>query len=101
MMFFTIVGMAVCAGLAFLVLGVVYWMFVHPAFQAISLTNWYIACCSVDGTEKDFPFWTLWAIFCDYYTVGGRVGERTWNSIGEWHGIGRWRIFPSEDDQAP
>lgn len=100
MIFFTVIGAIVTAGVFAAILGYLYFMFLHPLFQAFSLTNWYLTCLKADGgvNMTSLPYWRLVA---HYYTVGGWVGVRTWNSIGEWYGIGRWRIFPDEDDQAP
>ncbi|QOI58279.1 hypothetical protein pSal_SNUABM02_046 [Salmonella phage pSal-SNUABM-02] len=99
MIFFTIIGGAVCAGVGFFVLAILYWFFVHPLFQAVSLTRWNIACGK--ATNIDFTNYPYWKVFKGYYSVGGWPGERTWNSIGEWRGIGRWQVFKSEDEEAP
>lgn len=99
MIFFTIIGGAVCAGISFFVLAILYWFFVHPLFQAVSLTRWNIACGK--ATNIDFTNYPYWKVFKGYYSVGGWPGERTWNSIGEWRGIGRWQVFKSEDEEAP
>lgn len=100
MIVFTVIGVIVTAVVFAAILGYLYFMFLHPLFQAFSLTNWYLACLKADGgvNTASLPYWRLVA---HYYSVGGWPGERTWNSIGEWYGIGRWRIFPDEDDQAP
>jgi hypothetical protein len=100
MIFFTVIGAIVTAGVFAAILGYLYFMFLHPLFQAFSLTNWYLTCLKADGgvNMASLPYWRLVA---HYYTVGGWPGERTWNSIGEWYGIGRWRIFPDDEDKAP
>lgn len=96
MIVFTVIGVIVTAGVFAAILGYLYFMFLHPLFQAFSLTNWYLACLKADGgvDMASLPYWRLVA---HYYSVGGWPGD----SIGEWYGIGRWRIFHDEDDQAP
>lgn len=97
MIIFTIIGVIVVAGFVLACLAVIYSQFVHPLFQAISLSNWYLACVEADAEVSmvKLPYWRL---IRHYYEVGGWPGERTWNSVGEWYGIGRWRVFPIEDE---
>lgn len=99
MIMFTIIGMFVTGMLFLVVLAVLYWEFVHPIFQAISLTRWNIACGKKMGIDfTDYPYLK---VFSNYYTIGGHPGVRTWNTYGEWLGIGRWLVFDSEEDEAP
>lgn len=97
--FFEFVGVITVTVFLMVTLGVLYSLFVHPVFQAVSLTRWNIACGK--ATNIDFANYPYWKVFKGYYSIGGWPGERTWNSIGEWRGIGRWEVYTPEDDEAP
>ena len=99
MIFFEIVGAITVAFFVTVAISVLYSLFVHPLFQAISLTRWNIACEKIlGGYDKNYPYWK---VFKHYYSIGGWPGERTWNSVGEWRGIGRWEVYKSDKDEAP
>ncbi|WPJ72117.1 hypothetical protein DEEACLCL_00100 [Salmonella phage CRW-SP2] len=94
--FFEIVGIITVTVFFMIVFGVIYWLFVHPIFQAISLARWFGACMNHIG--EDLSFSSKWKIFKSYYEVGGVSFESTRNNAGCWHGIGDWRIYEDESE---
>lgn len=98
MFIFTAIGMIFVGCIVLIAIYLMYSNYIHPLFQAISLTRWQIAC--VKPTRK-VGFKDFWACICHYYEVGGWVGSHTWNDLGEWRGIGRWKVYKSDKDEAP
>lgn len=101
MIAFTIIGVVSCIVLVLLALSIVGWLFVYPACQAISVINWKKACLRKAGLDSNLSFRVQTNIFCEYYQVGGFSCERMSNNYGEWFGIGRWRVYEHEYDEAP
>lgn len=98
MFIFTAIGMIFVGFIVLIAIYLIYSNYIHPLFQAISLTRWQIAC--VKPTRK-VTFKDFWVCICHYYEVGGWVGTRTWNDLSEWRGIGRWEVYKSDKDEAP
>lgn len=98
--FFEIVGVITVTVFVLGVLGVLYTLFIHPFFQAISLVRW-VTACSLSVGNRTPSLSDKWSFFKWGYEIGGARTTRYSNNAGEWCGIGRWRVFKDEDDKAP
>ncbi|UQS92984.1 hypothetical protein BRM13313_00054 [Salmonella phage BRM 13313] len=96
-MFFEIVGVITTCVFAIITLGVVYYSFIHPIFQAISITRW-LTACSLELGNKPPTLSAKWEFFKWAYETGGVRTTRYSNNVGEWCGIGRWHLFKSGDE---
>lgn len=96
--FFEFVGVVTVALFVTTFLAVVYTLFIHPVFQAISIMRWACACEKLIDPEKKITLRVLWAMFKWGYVVGSNHGIRYHNRFGEWSGIGKWRIYEDEDE---
>lgn len=98
--FFEFVGVITVTVFLMVTLGVLYSLFVHPVFQAISIMRWFTAC-SLSAGNKSPTLKEKWNFFKWGYEIGGVRTTRYSNNTGEWCGIGRWQVFKSEEDEAP
>lgn len=71
--------------------------FIFPFFEALSMVRWSRAMHAQrpDLVSKP-PFWKL---FYHHYEVFGRNWTNTRCRAGEWHGIGKWEVYSTEDEQ--
>lgn len=96
--FFEFVGIITCAILGIILVSIIYLTFIHPIFQAVSITRWACACEKLIDSEKKITLRVLWAMFKWGYVVGSDHGIRYHNRFGEWSGIGKWRVYENEDE---
>ncbi|AFU64329.1 hypothetical protein HNGLIVSP_CDS0067 [Escherichia phage 241] len=96
-MFFEIVGVITTCVFVIITLSVVYYSFIHPIFQAISIARWLTACSLATG-NKPPTLKERWSFFKWGYEIGGVRTTRYSNNIGEWYGIGRWNLFKSDEE---
>lgn len=100
MNFFEIVGFITVALVILLAIGSLYWLFVHPFFQAISIVRW-VTACSLSVENRPLSLREKWGWFKWGYDIGGARTTRYSNRAGEWYGIGRWEVYKPEEDEAP
>ncbi|BBD52219.1 hypothetical protein [Enterobacter phage EspM4VN] len=98
--FFELVGMFTVTVFLVVVIGMLYSLFVHPVFQAISIMRWFTAC-SLSAGNKSPTLKEKWNFFKWGYEIGGVRTTRYSNNMGEWCGIGRWQVYKPEDEEAP
>lgn len=98
MIFFTIVGVATCVAISLLALVVLYWMFIHPAFQALSISRWLVACEKLADPGKKLTIKQKWGLFKWGYQIGGLEGRHS-NRYGEWRGIGKWIVYDQNQNE--
>lgn len=96
--FFQVVGIITCVVLVGLFLTVLYTLFIHPVFQALSVMRYVCACERVADPGVKLTLRTRWKAFIWGYEIGGISATRYSCRFGEWSGIGKWRIYQNEDE---
>lgn len=95
---FQYIGVGVVSALFLTGVWVLWICVIWPFVEACSLCRWHCACLSVIKIKRPgfaYAAKTIWY----YYFLGGRGFARTWNSFGEWDGVGNWKVYPIEDDE--
>lgn len=90
MNFLEFVGGITLYAIALIAAGLLWWLFVQPAIQAISVTRWISACLKLANDGRECTFDEKWEHFKRYYEVGAPRILGLHNNYGSWYGIGRW-----------
>lgn len=70
--------------------------FIFPCLEAISMVRWSRAMhAQWPSLVSKPPFWKL---FYHHYEAFGRNWTNIRCRAGEWHGIGNWTVYSTEED---